>query len=135
MGIEEAFTNLSQAMAEDRAEVNNLDDANRHLASQVAAQAKNMTTKDAAMETMQEIILQLQGELKTLKAKQADQRTKNANPSRNKKGSWWRSKYCCTRGSVGHALEACLKKAEGHKDTSTSLNRMGRSTRGIPERS
>ena len=35
--IEEAFANLVQATAEDRAEVTNLADANRHLASQVAA--------------------------------------------------------------------------------------------------
>ena len=49
----------------------NLTDTNGHLAAQVADQANNMTTKDAAMETIQKIILQLQGELKTLKAKQA----------------------------------------------------------------
>ena len=78
--IEEAFTNLAQATAEDRVAVTNLTDTNRHLAAQVEAQANNMTTKDNAMETMQKIILQLQGELKTMKSKQAGQSTKNANP-------------------------------------------------------
>ena len=78
--IEEAFTNLDQATAEDRATVTNLTDTNRHLAAQVAAQANNMTTKDNAMETMQKIILQLQGELKTMKSKQAGRSTKNSNP-------------------------------------------------------
>ena len=53
MGIEEAFANL-------RAAVTNLTNANRHLATQMAAQANNMTTKDAAMETIQNLIQQLQ---------------------------------------------------------------------------
>ena len=61
MVIKEDFTNLAQATAEDRASVTNLTDANRHPATQVAAQANNMTTKDSAMETMQKIIQQLQG--------------------------------------------------------------------------
>ena len=81
MGIEEAFTNLAHATADDRAEVTNLTEANRHLTSQVAAQANNMTTNDAAMETMQNIIQQLQGELKTLNSKQEGQSTNNSNPS------------------------------------------------------
>ena len=50
------------------------------MADQVAAQANNMTTKDAAMETMQKLIQKLQGETKTLKSKQAGQSTKKANP-------------------------------------------------------
>ena len=61
MGIEEAFTNLAQATAEDRSVVTNLTDKNRHLAAQVSAQTNNMMTKDSDMETMQKIILQLQG--------------------------------------------------------------------------
>ena len=69
MGIKEAFTNLAQATAEDKVAVTNLTDANIHLAAQVSYQANNMMTKDAAMETMQNIILQLQGELKNLKSK------------------------------------------------------------------
>ena len=81
VGIEEAFTNLAHATADDRAEVTNLTEANRHLTSQVAAQANNMTTNDAAMETMQNIIQQLQGELKTLNSKQEGQSTNNSNPS------------------------------------------------------
>ena len=87
MGTEEAFTNLAQATAEDRVAVTNLTDANGHLAAQVEDQANNMTTKDAAMETMQNIIQQLQGELKTLKSNQAGQSTKNAKPSSYKKGN------------------------------------------------
>ena len=61
MGIEEAFTNLAQATAEDRSVVTNLTDKNRHLEAQVSAQTNNMMTKDSDMETMQKIILQLQG--------------------------------------------------------------------------
>ena len=74
--IKEAFTNIAHATAEDRAAVSNLTDKNRHLASQMAAQANNLMNKDAAMDTTQKIILQLQGELKTLKTKQAGQKTK-----------------------------------------------------------
>ena len=133
VGIEEAFTNLAHTTAEDRAAVTNLTEANIHLKSQVAAQANNMTTKDAAMETMQNIIQQLQGELKTLKSNQAGQSTKNANPSSYKKGNWQRSKYCWTHGIVGYDGNACLKKSDGHKEKATPLNRMGGSTRGIPE--
>ena len=88
MGIEEAFTNRAGGRAEDREAVTNLTDTNRHLATQVAVQSNNMSTKDAAMETIQKIILQLQGELKTLKGKQAGQITKNANPPGYKKGNW-----------------------------------------------
>ena len=71
MGIKEAFVNLAHETAEDRAAVTNLTDTNVHLAAQVAYQTNNMTTKDASMETIQKIIIQLQGELKTLKSKQA----------------------------------------------------------------
>ena len=90
--IKEAFTNIAHATAEDRAAVSNLTDKNRHLASQMAAQANNLMNKDAAMDTTQKIILQLQGELKTLKTKQVGQSTKNDNLSSYKKGNWWRSK-------------------------------------------
>ena len=62
MGIKESCANLEQATAEDREEVTNLTDANIHLSTQVVAQANNMTTKDAAIETMQKLIQQLQGE-------------------------------------------------------------------------
>ena len=37
VGIQEAFTILAQATAEDRAAVTNLTDANRHLAAQFSA--------------------------------------------------------------------------------------------------
>ena len=63
MGIKESFINLAQATAEDRAEVNNLTDVNRHLATQVAKQANNMATKDATMKTMTKLIQPLQGEI------------------------------------------------------------------------
>ena len=94
MGIEEACTNIAQATTEDREAVNNLTDANRHLAAQVSAQANNTMTKDSAMETTQKIILQLQGELKTLKAKKLGQSTNNATPSSNNKGNCLKRKYC-----------------------------------------
>ena len=61
VGIEEAFSNLAQATADDRVAVNKLTDANRYLETQVASQANSMATKDAAMDTMQNIIQQLQG--------------------------------------------------------------------------
>ena len=111
LGIKEVFINLAQVTVGDKAAVTKLMDANRHLAAQVSAQANNMTTKDAAMETMQNIIIQLQGELKTLKEKHSVQSTKNANPSSYKKRNCWRSKYCWTHGRVVHAGEECIKKA------------------------
>ena len=80
-------------MEEDREAVTNLADANIHLASQVEAQANNMKTKDDSIKTMQKIILQLQVELNTLKAKQEGQSTNNYNHSSYKKGNWRRSKY------------------------------------------
>ena len=70
----------------------NLTDANRHLATQVAVQANNMETKDAAMETISKIIQQLQGGIKTLKSKQAGQNTKKTNSLSYNKGNWWSSK-------------------------------------------
>ena len=92
VGIEEAFANLAQATA-----VTNLTDANRHLETQEAAQAINMATKDPAMETMSNLIQQLQGEIKTLKSKQSGHSTKKTNSSiyssSYKKGYWWISKY------------------------------------------
>ena len=133
MGIKEAFANLAQATAEDRSAVTNLTDANRHLATQVAAQANNMATKDAAMDTMSKLIQQLQGKIKTLKSKQAGQSTKKTNPSNYKKGNWWSRKYCWTHGVSGHGGESCFNKADGHKDKAIYLNRMGGSKRGIPE--
>ena len=93
MGIKESFKNPDQATAEDKAEVTKPTDAKRHLAAQVSPQSNNMTTKDASMETTHKIILQLQGELNTLREKQAGQSTNNTNPSGNNKGNWWKSKY------------------------------------------
>ena len=52
MGIEEAFANLAQTKAEERAEVTNLNETNKHLANQVDKQENNMVTKDAAINTM-----------------------------------------------------------------------------------
>ena len=89
MGIKEAFENLTQSMVEDRTEVTNLTDANRHLATQVCAQSNNMTTKDAAIEIMSKLMQQLQGEIKTLKSKQAIQTTSKTNPSSYNKVNWW----------------------------------------------
>ena len=70
----------------------NLTDANRHLATQVAAQAYNMATKDASMETMSKSIQQLQGVIKILNSKQEGQITKKPNSSSHKKVNWWSNK-------------------------------------------
>ena len=85
----------------------NLTDANRHLATQVAAPANNMATKDAAMETISKLIQQLQGEIKTLKLKQAGQSTKKPNSLSYEKGNWWSNKYCWTHGVGWHDGEEC----------------------------
>ena len=85
VGINKAFAKPAQARLEDRAAVTNLADANIHLATQMAAQANKMVTKDSAMETMSKLIQQLQGEIKTLKSKQAGQSTKKPNSSSYKK--------------------------------------------------
>ena len=96
MVIKEAFANLSQETVEDRATVTTLTDANIHLATQVAAQANIVATKDVAMETMSKLIQKLQGGIKTLKSKQSGHSTKKTNPSGYKKGNWWSGKYCWT---------------------------------------
>ena len=80
-------------MEEDREAVTNLADANIHVETQVSEKSNTMTTKDAAMEVMQNLIQKLQGEIKTLKSKQAGQSTKKSSPSGYKKGNWWSSKY------------------------------------------
>ena len=56
VGINEAFSNLDQATAEDRAAVNNLTDANKHLQNKVAEKANNMATRDAAINTIKKLI-------------------------------------------------------------------------------
>ena len=61
VGIEEALENLAQAIAEDRAVVNNITGANMNLTSQVEALANHMSTKDTVMAMMQKTINQLQG--------------------------------------------------------------------------
>ena len=92
-----------------------------------------MTTKDASMETMSKLTQQIQGEIKTLKSKQAGQSTNKPNSSSYKKGNWWSKKYCCTHGVSGNEGEEWKYKSGGHKDKATSLKRVGGSTRGIPE--
>ena len=52
METEEPFANPAQENTEDRAEVNNLTDANMNLTTRVAKQANHMATKDAAIATM-----------------------------------------------------------------------------------
>ena len=61
VGIKEAFANLAHTTTEDRAAVTNLTAAIKHKANQVGEQANDMATKDAAIETMQELIQKLQG--------------------------------------------------------------------------
>ena len=94
VGINEAFANLDQATAEDRAAVNNLTDANTHLAIQVSKEANHMANKDTNIETMTKLIQQIQGEIKTLKTKQAGKITKIPDSSSYKKENWWRNIYC-----------------------------------------
>ena len=48
-------------MEEDREAVTNLADANIHVETQVSEKSNTMTTKDAAMEVMQNLIQKLQG--------------------------------------------------------------------------
>ena len=56
-------------------------------------QANDMATKDAAIETMQELIQKLQGDIKTLTTRKSDQSTKKTRSFGKKKGSWWTSPY------------------------------------------
>ena len=120
-------------MKEDREALTNIADANIHVETQVSEKSNTMTTKDAAMEVMQNRIQKLQGEIKTLKSIQAGQSTKKSSPSGYKKGNWWSIKYWWTHGIVGHEGDVCFKKAHSHKYKATSLNRMGGNMRGIPE--
>ena len=53
------FENLVQAIAEDRVVVNNLNDANMNLTTQVAEYANLMATKDSSIETMHKTISQM----------------------------------------------------------------------------
>ena len=102
MGIKEAFANLAQATAEDRAAVTNLTGSNKNLATQVAKQSNHMATKDDAMETMEKLIQQIHGEIKTLKTEQAGQSTKKPDSSSYKKGNGCSNKYCWTHGVGRH---------------------------------
>ena len=71
-----------------------VSETQQHLATQVAEQANNMATNDAAMEAMTKLIHQLQGEINTLKKNQAGQSTRKPNSYSYKKGNWWSNKYC-----------------------------------------
>ena len=79
---------------EDRALVNNLTDANMNLMIQVVEHANNMAKKDAAMAKMQKTIIQLQGEIKTLKSKLSVLVNNKPDTSSYKKGNWWSKTYC-----------------------------------------
>ena len=92
-----------------------------------------MGTKDIAMETITKLIQQLQGEIKTLNTKQAGQSTKKPDSASYNKGNLWSNKHCWTHGLGRNDVEACKYKSGGHKYKATSLNRMGGSTRFIPE--
>ena len=92
-----------------------------------------MATKDAAIETMQKLVHQFQGEIKTLKTKLSGQVTKKIDTSGYKKGNWCINCYLWTYGVGRNDIEACKFKAGGHKGKSTYLNRMGGSKKGIPE--
>ena len=52
----------------------------------------HMATKDSATETMEKLIQQLQGEIRTLKTKQAGQITKKHDSLSYKKEKWWSNK-------------------------------------------
>ena len=81
VGIEENFSNLDQAAAEDRASVTNLTDANMNLENKVAEKANHIATKDAAIETMKKVIQKLQWDIKTPKTRQSVQSTKKTGSS------------------------------------------------------
>ena len=76
MDIKEVFDNLAHATAEDRAAVTNPSAAIKHKENQVGKQTNDMATKYAAIETMQELIQELQGDIKTLTTRKSYQITK-----------------------------------------------------------
>ena len=59
--IEEAFANLTQSIAEDRASVTNLSGSNMNLKTQVAEYANHMANNESAMAKMQKKIIQMKG--------------------------------------------------------------------------
>ena len=59
--IEEAFANLTQSIAEDRASVTNLSGSNMNLKTQVAEYANHMANNKSAMAKMQKKIIQMKG--------------------------------------------------------------------------
>ena len=69
MGIEEDFTNLVQATAEERVAVTNLTDINILLSEYIAEYAENLFTKEAKLASVHKAIANLQDEKKNLNNK------------------------------------------------------------------
>ena len=69
MGIEEDFTNLVQATAEERVAVTNLTDINILLSEYIAEYAENLFTKEAKLASLHKAISNLQDEKKNLNNK------------------------------------------------------------------
>ena len=63
MVIKEAFDNLAQAAAENRATVANLTDSNISFTAQVAEYAKNLLVKESEMAALHKTFSNLQGEI------------------------------------------------------------------------
>ena len=62
-----AFSNMSQATAEDRTAITNLTTAIRTLIEQVALYSNRLSTKEVDNMALQTAVRNLQGELKNLK--------------------------------------------------------------------
>ena len=69
VGIEEDFTNLVQATAEERVAVTNLTDINILLSAYIAEYAENLFTKESKLASVHKAIANLQDEIKNLNNK------------------------------------------------------------------
>ena len=133
-------TILSQATVEDGAAVTNLTDTNLTLTAKIAEYANHLSTKDSTIVALTNIISNLQGKVKNLKAKIQSIATNTGIAAGNHTAkreykpnpTWWSSPYCWTHRVSNHEREDCHYEVEVHIYKTTIRNRIKGGRKGIP---
>ena len=115
-------------------------EAHKILCRSGALTIEDTMNRDQALQQQMDLMKSMMTQMQSL---QANVITDDMHPSRRQyrrsqnsqsnRGNPNQCKYCWTHGWCNHYGRDCRTKADGHQDAATRENRMGGSTRNIPD--
>ena len=92
----------------------------------------NSVTSDITMQSLMQQMELMKQMMDTMKSMQNNMQSSQSNSRKNKRNPN-QSKYCWTHGLCSHTGETCRTPADGHVPSATVTNRMGGSTKNVPD--